>query len=197
MFDDLHTSSTDTVKKLSQLGFQVNMEAGAGLGTYLEVFSFVHFLNLFHTHSYIKRWMRIPNIWVHTGGNICNTSSLKSLPFCVRTASGFTDDMYASYGAQITDTAGVWKSDVILKVRPPNLDEVALLQDRTLISFIQPNQNSQLVEMLREQKATVFGIDQLPRTLSRGQAFDVLSSQVCNHPTLSESFPLYFFLNLI
>ena len=46
-----------------------------------------------------------------------------------------------------------------------------------LLSFIFPAQNPELLEQLQAQKATVFAMDCIPRTLSRGQAFDALSSQ--------------------
>ncbi|SQC14193.1 NAD(P) transhydrogenase subunit alpha [Klebsiella pneumoniae] len=43
----------------------------------------------------------------------------------------------------------VWQSDVILKVNAPNDDEIALLNPgTTLISFIWPAQNPQLMEKL-------------------------------------------------
>ncbi len=45
------------------------------------------------------------------------------------------------------------------------------------MSIIQPNQHQELMDLLVKQKATVFSMDSLLRTLSRGQAFDVLSSQ--------------------
>jgi len=45
------------------------------------------------------------------------------------------------------------------------------------MSIIQPRQNTELLNQLVKQKATVFSMDSLLRTLSRGQAFDVLSSQ--------------------
>ena len=57
------------------------------------------------------------------------------------------------------------------------LEEVAKLEDRTLLSMIQPAQNEALVERLQAQGATAFAMDCIPRLLSRGQAFDVLSSQ--------------------
>merc|ERR1719197_2054101 len=46
-----------------------------------------------------------------------------------------------------------------------------------LLPFISPAQNEELLKQLQEQKATVFAMDKIPRTLSRGQAFDALSSQ--------------------
>uniref|UniRef100_A0A7S3FKH4 NAD(P) transhydrogenase, mitochondrial n=2 Tax=Haptolina ericina TaxID=156174 RepID=A0A7S3FKH4_9EUKA len=46
-----------------------------------------------------------------------------------------------------------------------------------LLSMIWPSQNSELLEQFQKQKATIFAMDCIPRTLSRGQAFDALSSQ--------------------
>jgi NAD(P) transhydrogenase len=57
------------------------------------------------------------------------------------------------------------------------LDEAKLLGDRTLISFLWPKQNEDLVQQLQSQKATAFAMDCIPRTLSRGQTYDALSSQ--------------------
>lgn len=37
---------------------------------------------------------------------------------------------------------------------------------------------SELMEQFQKQKSTVFAMDCIPRVLSRGQAFDALSSQV-------------------
>jgi H+-translocating NAD(P) transhydrogenase len=43
--------------------------------------------------------------------------------------------------------------------------------------MIWPLQNTALVQQLQTQAATVFAMDCIPRTLSRGQTYDVLSSQ--------------------
>lgn len=53
--------------------------------------------------------------------------------------------------------------------------------DRTLISLLFPAQNGELVKQLEGQGATVMAMDCIPRTLSRGQTYDVLSSQVYAH----------------
>jgi NAD/NADP transhydrogenase alpha subunit len=58
------------------------------------------------------------------------------------------------------------------------MSEAEALENRTLISLIYPRQNEALVDKFAQQKATVLSLDSLLRTLSRGQAFDVLSSQV-------------------
>lgn len=57
------------------------------------------------------------------------------------------------------------------------MEEVSRLEDRTIISFIYPAQNKDLVQQLQDQKATAFAMDCIPRTLSRGQTYDALSSQ--------------------
>ena len=57
------------------------------------------------------------------------------------------------------------------------MEQAQKLEDRTLISFVYPGQNQDLVKQLQDQKATVFAMDCIPRTLSRGQTFDALSSQ--------------------
>lgn len=66
----------------------------------------------------------------------------------------------------------------MLQVDPPTPEEAALVEDRTLISLLFPAQSGDLVKQLEGQKATVMAMDQIPRTLSRGQTYDALSSQV-------------------
>lgn len=66
---------------------------------------------------------------------------------------------------------------MVAKVRPPTAAEAAKIGNRNIMSIIQPRQNTELMDQLMKQKATVFSMDSLLRTLSRGQAFDVLSSQ--------------------
>jgi len=90
--------------------------------------------------------------------------------------SEFTDADYEAAGAKIVPN--VWKdSDIVLKLRPPTTEEAAQLEDRTLISFVYPKQNEALVQQFQDQKSTVFAMDCIPRTLSRGQTYDALSSQ--------------------
>ena len=63
------------------------------------------------------------------------------------------------------------------QLRPPTTEEATKLENRTIISFIYPAQNRELVQQLIDQKATAFAMDCIPRTLSRGQTYDALSSQ--------------------
>eukprot|EP01038_Epipyxis_sp_PR26KG_P005384 gene5384-7464_t len=92
-------------------------------------------------------------------------------------AAQFSDEEYSKVGAKIVNKKDVWKADIVVKLQPPSLDEAKLLESRTLLSFIQPAINKKLVEKLQKQKATVFAVDCIPRLLSRGQAFDALTSQ--------------------
>ena len=94
-------------------------------------------------------------------------------------AANFSDEAYRAAGAEILpDAAALWAaSDIVLKVRPPSEAEVALMREGgTLIDFIWPAQNPTLMQQLAAKKATVLAIDCLPRTLSRAQKMDALTS---------------------
>ena len=110
---------------------------------------------------------------------------LIKLGFSVAVQSGagaganFDDDAYRAAGATVVATAAeLWSgSDIVFKVRPPSSDEVALLRDGgTLIGFVWPAQNPELMQQLAARRATVLAIDSLPRTLSRAQKMDALTS---------------------
>jgi len=109
---------------------------------------------------------------------------LIKLGFSVRIESGagaaanFTDEAYAAAGAQIAANAAelTAHSDMIFKVRAPTADEVAAMKPgTTLISFIWPAQNPQLMQQLAERQLTVLAMDSVPR-ISRAQKMDALSS---------------------
>ena len=94
-------------------------------------------------------------------------------------AANFSDDTYRAAGADIApDAAALWSSsDIVFKVRPPSEAEVGLLREGgTLIGFVWPAQNPALMEQLAARRATVLAIDCLPRTLSRAQKMDALTS---------------------
>ena len=93
-------------------------------------------------------------------------------------AANFSDDTYRAAGAAIVDNAAaLWSgSDIVFKVRGPSADEVALLREGgTLVSFIWPAQNPELLKQLAQKKATVLAMDSVPR-ISRAQKLDALSS---------------------
>jgi len=94
-------------------------------------------------------------------------------------AANFADDTYVAAGAEVLPGAAeVWAgSDIVFKVRPPSPDEVGRLREgATLIGFIWPAQNPELMEQLAARKVTVLAIDSLPRQLSRAQKMDALTS---------------------
>ncbi|MCK5830539.1 MAG: Re/Si-specific NAD(P)(+) transhydrogenase subunit alpha [Methylococcales bacterium] len=123
-------TTPDVAEKIIKLGFEVNIESGAGL------------------------------------------------------ESNFSDETYKEVGCTIRKNAKtLWKnSDIILKVRPPEIhpelaiDETQLLsKGKHLISFIWPAQNDDLMQQLAAKEATVLAMDSVPR-ISRSQKLDALSS---------------------
>jgi NAD(P) transhydrogenase subunit alpha len=94
-------------------------------------------------------------------------------------AANFADDTYRAAGATVVPSAAeLWATaDILFKARVPSPDEVALMREGgTLIGFIWPAQNPELMQQLAAKKATVLAIDCLPRQLSRAQKMDALTS---------------------
>ncbi|PGH12102.1 NAD(P)(+) transhydrogenase (AB-specific), alpha subunit [Helicocarpus griseus UAMH5409] len=93
----------------------------------------------------------------------------------------FADEAYEKAGATLVDRTSVWQnSDILLKVRAPAMTEFnnevgALREGSTLISFLYPAQNKDLVNALAARRVTSFAMDMIPR-ISRAQVFDALSS---------------------
>ncbi len=93
-------------------------------------------------------------------------------------AASFSDEAYEQAGCTIADSAAdIWSgSDIILKVRPPEGDQARGLKDsQTLISFLYPGQNPELLEQLTGSGGTALAMDSVPR-ISRAQKMDALSS---------------------
>lgn len=93
------------------------------------------------------------------------------------TAASFSDSSYQDAGAEVTtDNAAVWQADIIFKVNAPTEAEIALIKEgATLVSFIWPAQNPELLKQLEAKNISVIAMDSVPRT-SRAQALDALSS---------------------
>lgn len=73
-------------------------------------------------------------------------------------------------------------ADVVLKVRMPQFnptikeEEINVIKEgATLVSFLQPAQNKDVVDKIRQRGIVSFAMDQIPRT-TRAQTFDALSS---------------------
>jgi NAD(P) transhydrogenase subunit alpha len=110
---------------------------------------------------------------------------LRKLGFSVAVETGagdpanFADDTYRAAGAEVVGSAdALWAaSDIVFKVRPPSAAEVALMREgTTLIGFVWPAQNPELMQQLAARRVTVLAIDALPRQLSRAQKMDALTS---------------------
>ncbi len=109
---------------------------------------------------------------------------LQKLGFSVLVESGAgaesscSDDAYRAAGCEIAGGADeVWsQADIIIKVRGPEKEEASrLTAGKTLISFLWPAQNPELLKLLTESGATVMAMDSVPR-ISRAQKADALSS---------------------
>ncbi|WP_406734463.1 Re/Si-specific NAD(P)(+) transhydrogenase subunit alpha [Vibrio scophthalmi] len=96
--------------------------------------------------------------------------------------ASFDNVAFETAGAKVVSTEEAWSSDIIFKVNAPiadadnGVDEFALLKEgSTLVSFIWPAQNAELMEKLSSKNINVMAMDAVPR-ISRAQALDALSS---------------------
>lgn len=96
----------------------------------------------------------------------------------------YSNDLYREAGAQIRpDAKSIYgEADVIMKIRPPlyhkklKKHELDLMKPgATIMGFLAPTLNRQIVEKLIENKLTGFAMELIPR-ISRAQSMDALSS---------------------
>lgn len=92
------------------------------------------------------------------------TATLVKNGFTVQVESGagfeakFRDADYVAAGANIVDAKTAFQSDILLKVRQPMDSEIPLMKEHsTLISFLYPAQNKDLIGKLSEKKINAFG----------------------------------------
>ena len=99
-------------------------------------------------------------------------------------AASFGDDDYVAAGAEmVAGPREIWQAgDIVLKVQPPaahpalGVHEAELIREGgTLISFLYPGKNTDIIDRLAARKATAIAVDQIPR-ISRAQKMDALSS---------------------
>jgi NAD(P) transhydrogenase subunit alpha len=89
----------------------------------------------------------------------------------------FADAAYADCETTADARAALARADVLLKVQPPTLDEIAMMREGAIvIAQLQPHLAPERTRALRDRKITAFAMELLPRT-TRAQAMDVLSSQ--------------------
>lgn len=92
--------------------------------------------------------------------------------------ANFSDKEFEEAGAKLLDTAAqiYSQSDIVLKVKEPTTDEVALMHEGlVLLSYLWPAQNQDLLKVLSDKKVNAIAMDAIPR-ISRAQKMDVLSS---------------------
>ncbi len=93
-------------------------------------------------------------------------------------AARFSDAAYAEAGVTIVQSAAeLWaQADVVVKVRAPEPAELEYARaGQTLICFLYPAQNPELLESLKARGVTAIAMDMVPR-ISRAQKMDALSS---------------------
>jgi NAD(P) transhydrogenase subunit alpha len=94
-------------------------------------------------------------------------------------AAWFDDDAYVAAGATVVSQKEVYESsDVLLCVAPPDERATELLRSgQLLIGMLEPLQHPERVRRWADLGVTAVSLDMLPRTLSRAQTMDALTSQ--------------------
>jgi NAD(P) transhydrogenase subunit alpha len=91
-------------------------------------------------------------------------------------AASAVDEAYVAAGAQISDAAGAFGCEMVLKVRAPQDLELALMKSGSaLVGLLNPFDTTGL-QRLATAGLTSFALEAAPRT-TRAQSMDVLSSQ--------------------
>jgi NAD(P) transhydrogenase subunit alpha len=91
--------------------------------------------------------------------------------------SHFMDDGYEGASFAPTLPEAYANADLILRVTPPSLDEIAAMPEgSTLIGLLKPYESKERLAALNAKKITAFALELLPR-ISRAQSMDALSSQ--------------------
>jgi NAD(P) transhydrogenase subunit alpha len=94
-------------------------------------------------------------------------------------AAAFPDSAYVEAGARIVTTAALYSgSDVILRVNKPSADEFKQLhQGQVVIGMLSPLLDPQGMQAMARRGITAISLDAIPRTLTRSQDMDALTSQ--------------------
>ena len=112
---------------------------------------------------------------------------------------GKFDTDYLNVGATVLNRREQVLADahLVTQINPPTDQNLAQLSHKTLISMIQTSIHPDLYQRLVDQHTNVLALDCVPRLLSRGQAFDTLSSQanIAGYRAVveaAEHFPRFF-----
>ena len=93
--------------------------------------------------------------------------------------AGFADETYAEAGATIASNRNdiLTKSDILLRIRKPESDEVGQIKQGCIhISYLDPFNEGALVDALAKQGVSAVSMEMIPRT-TLSQKMDALSSQ--------------------
>ena len=113
---------------------------------------------------------------------------------------GFTDSNFKEHGAEIVDRkTGLKEGNIICSVNKLSKDDLINVEENSLVvSFLDPFNDQDLVEHLKEKKISSISMELIPRT-TRAQKMDALSSQanlggyaavLIASNILSKSFPM-------
>jgi NAD(P) transhydrogenase subunit alpha len=94
-------------------------------------------------------------------------------------AAWHPDSAYLEAGAQVVSAAALdQRADVLLCVQPPGHARIGRLRSgRLLVGLFTPLTDADLVRFCTDRGLTLVSLDLLPRTLSRAQSMDALTSQ--------------------
>lgn len=89
------------------------------------------------------------------------------------------DDAYRDAGASVHPAGELYReAEVLLQVRPPSPEALDRMRPgQTVLGMLEPLHQPELVGRLAAAGVTAVSLDMLPRTLSRAQTMDALSSQ--------------------
>ena len=91
---------------------------------------------------------------------------------------GFTDSIFKEHGAEIVDReTGLKEGNIICSVNKLSKGDLTNVEENSLVvSFLDPFNDQDLVEHLKEKKISSISMELIPRT-TRAQKMDALSSQ--------------------
>ena len=89
------------------------------------------------------------------------------------------DRAFADAGATVVPTADLYaEADVVLRVQKPSAEDAARLRSgQAVVGLLQPLLDPGLMDQLAKAGVIAISLDAIPRTLSRAQTMDALSSQ--------------------
>jgi NAD(P) transhydrogenase subunit alpha len=93
--------------------------------------------------------------------------------------SQIPDAAYEEAGAKVVSAVDLYgQSDVILRVQKPSDSEASVLhKGQAVVGLLQPLLDPKSIARLADAGVTAISLDAIPRTLSRAQSMDALSSQ--------------------